>query len=112
MALVKPKRKPSVQPVLGERATAVRPVRPRTTPRPAVTTTQPNRPAAPTVTAVPPTPVVTPPPMPTLQSTADRNTARSDYGNTMNDVNRQLRSLAMAFGGAPQVQQFGYGSDF
>jgi hypothetical protein len=94
----KPRRKPT-------RPTFTHPVRP---PSPA----RSPAPKPPTPVAVPqlaakPAAVGGPPPLSAEGETA-RIAARQGYGITMNDVNRQLRELATSFGGAPEVQQFGY----
>jgi hypothetical protein len=111
MALVKPKKKPT--PMVSAwgglsrsyvRPTSKAPTAPRSTP---AAPTQPPKPVAPTLAPVP-KPIATGPPPPSLQTTADRNAAKYDYSTYQGGVNDQLRSLGAQFGGAPQVQQFGY----
>lgn len=71
-------------------------------------TAAPAAPAAPKLTPVPAAKVAVGPPMPSLQTTSDRNAARYDFGVTIGDINRQARELAMSYGGAPQALQYGY----
>lgn len=79
------------------------------------------RPVAPAKSPAPkaPTPVAVPsllaqpaaqggPPALSAEGETARIAARQGYGVTMNDVNRQMRDLATAFGGVGDVQQFGY----
>lgn len=58
-----------------------------------------------------PRPMVTPPPMPSLQSTQDRIAARNDFSGAMGNINQQLRNLAANYGGVDKILQFGFNPD-
>lgn len=117
MALVKPKKKTTVSAWGGKapnsiasgasRALSAKPVgfsAPSAGTKPTVT--QAPKPVAPTLAPVPK--IAVGPPAPTLQSGADRINTNYSYGNTVGDINTQLRSLAAGYGAAPKVTQYGY----
>lgn len=70
--------------------------------------TQPAAPAAPAQVPVPAAPIVTTPPRPSLNTATDRQSAMRQYTEAMNEVNAQIRDLAMNYGGASKVLQYGY----
>lgn len=51
------------------------------------------------------------PPPPTVATQGSRNQAVADYGISVGDVNRQLRDLALGYGGVDNVEQYAFSAD-
>lgn len=67
----------------------------------------PRPPTGAPVNGLPPAGIAGPAP-PTMQGESNRIDATQSYGTAMGSINQQLMQAALRYGGAPQVQQFGY----